>query len=140
MLRKKKSKNRKNNLQEEVVQGYLRGLNHMIAGQPNQAIAEFSKTASISSTLPELYLKLGDLFREKGDIERAIRLHQGVTVRSGVSPEIKIQALNGLARDYRSGGFIDRAVATFEEVLKQDRDHKQALRSLGTIYLEECEW
>jgi lipopolysaccharide biosynthesis regulator YciM len=78
----------------------------------------------------ESYLALGRLYRSRGEIGRAIRVHQNLLLRDDLSPKQRLAALLDLAADYRHGGFLQRAIATYEEVLAQKKDHLQALRAL----------
>ena len=77
---------------------YIRGLQYIISHEPDKAIAEFTKAVQINSGTVEIYLNLGNLFREKGEVERALRIHQSILVRPSLSPEIKSSA----SRPWRS--------------------------------------
>jgi lipopolysaccharide biosynthesis regulator YciM len=79
------------------------------------------------------YLALGRLYRAKGEIGRAIRIDQNLLLRSDLTPEQTLAALEDLAEDFRQGGFLQRAIASYEEVLARDSRHRGALRALVTL-------
>lgn len=76
------------------------------------------------------YLALARLYRARGEIGRAIRLHQTLLLRADLEPERRLEALLGLATDFRQGGFLRRAIAAYEEVLAHRPEHAGALRAL----------
>jgi len=85
------------------------------------------------STELDVYLALARLFRERGEIGRAIHVHQNLLLRRDTVPAARFEALVGLADDFRSGGFLRRAIAAYEEVLAERPDHPGALRALVTL-------
>jgi lipopolysaccharide biosynthesis regulator YciM len=78
----------------------------------------------------EPYLALGRLYRQRGEVGRAIRIDQNLLLRSDLSSEQTLAALEDLAEDFRQGGFLQRAIASYEEVLARDSRHRGALRAL----------
>jgi lipopolysaccharide biosynthesis regulator YciM len=85
---------------------------------------------------PEAYVALARLYRARGEIGRAIRIHQNLLLRRDLAEETRTEALAQLAVDFRDGGFLRRAIAAFEEVLSRDRRHVLALRSLARLFRE----
>lgn len=81
----------------------------------------------------EPYLALGRLYRMRGEIGRAIRIDQNLLLRSDLSREQTLAALEDLAQDFKEGGFLQRAVASYEEVLARDARHRGALRALVSL-------
>ena len=82
----------------------------------------------------EGYLALAGLYRRRGEMARAIRIHQNLLLRRDLSPELRDEALLGLAGDFRKGGFLQRAIAAYEEVLERDARHPDAIRALARLY------
>jgi lipopolysaccharide biosynthesis regulator YciM len=119
---------------------YLKGLNYMIARQPDKAIAEFTKLVKLHPDTVEIYLSLGNLFREQGDMERAIRLHQSIILRPNLEQQIKRQALLDLGLDYQKAGLIDRSISTYREIISQQPEHLLAHQQLEKLYEEEKDW
>jgi lipopolysaccharide biosynthesis regulator YciM len=91
------------------------------------------------STELEIYLALARLFRQRGEVGRAIHLHQNLLLRRDAAPELRFEALLGLADDFRAGGFLRRAVSAYEEVLREQPDHPRALRALVTLLVDTRE-
>ena len=87
-------------------------------------------SAELDSTDVEPYFALARFYRMRGDIGRAIRLHQILLLRSDLDPEQRTTCLADLAADFRQGGFLQRAIASYEEVLERDPRHATALRAL----------
>ncbi len=88
----------------------------------------------------EGYLALARLFRARGEIGRAIRIHQNVLLRKDLSPRQRVTALVDLGEDFRQGGFLRRAIATFEEVVSRDGKNAVALRALVDLLAEAREY
>jgi lipopolysaccharide biosynthesis regulator YciM len=87
----------------------------------------------------ELYLALARLFRQRGEIGRAIHVHQNLLLRRDGTPELRFEALLGLADDFRAGGFLRRAIAAYEEALRERPDHPRTLRALVTLFVDARE-
>jgi lipopolysaccharide biosynthesis regulator YciM len=119
---------------------YLKGLNYMIAQQPDKAIAEFTKLVRLQPDTVEIYMSLGNLFREQGEVERAIRLHQSIILRPNLEQHIRCQALLDLGKDYQKAGLIDRAISTYREVISQQSENLVAYQQLEKLYEEERDW
>jgi lipopolysaccharide assembly protein B len=119
---------------------YIKGVNYILSDAPDLAIEEFIKAVQINSETVETYLALGSLFRSKGDATRAVRIHQGIICRPHVDPKILTQALYELGLDYRKAGLLDRAVATFQDVVARDPKMIQAHVQLEEVFEETHEW
>jgi lipopolysaccharide biosynthesis regulator YciM len=91
------------------------------------------------STELEVYLALARLYRQRGEIGRAIHLHQNLLLRRDADGEVRFQALLGLADDFRTGGFLRRAIAAYDEVLHERPDHRRALRALAGLLVDARE-
>lgn len=119
---------------------YIKGVNYILSDAPDRAIEEFIRAVQINSETVETYLALGSLFRSKGDVSRAIRIHQGIIFRPQVDPKVLIQALYDLGLDYKKAGLLDRAIATFQDVVARDPKMLQAYVQLEELYEETKDW
>ena len=119
---------------------YMLGLNFLVANQIDQAIDELSKAAEAAGHPLEIHLILGNLYREKGQIGRAIQEHQGLLQRPKLRKLEHANVLLCLGLDYRTGGFVDRAIEAFGEVLKLDPQNRYALSNLEKLYEEQHQW
>lgn len=118
---------------------YFRGLNFLISEQPDKAIEAFTEALKADSNTLELHFALGSLFRRTGEMDRAIRLHQGLLDRENLAEPQKLMALAELAQDYLKAGLFDRAEEIFIK-LTETRYANSALRALLEIYVREKEW
>lgn len=119
---------------------YMLGLNFLVAGQVDLAIAELSQAAAADADALEIDLILGNLYREKGQIGRAIQIHQNLLQRPKLKRLEHAYALLCLGLDYKSGGFVDRAIEAFNEVLRLDANNEYALANLEKLYEEQHQW
>jgi len=119
---------------------FILGLNYLVAGQVDLAIEELEKAARLDPGALELRLVLGNLYREKGQVGRAIQEHQTLLQRPRLNrlEHANVQLCLGL--DYRRGGFVDRAVAAFTDVLKLDPDNEAALVNLEKLQEDQHQW
>jgi lipopolysaccharide biosynthesis regulator YciM len=103
------------------------------AERAEQALAE---VVQADSSQVEVYLALGQLYRRRGEIGRAIRIHQNLLLRAELSPEHRERALRGLGRDFEKGGFLERAVSAFEELRERRPRDPEALAALARLRAE----
>ena len=119
---------------------YLKGLNFLLNDQTDQAVEHFLKMVRVDSTTIETHFALGNLFRKRGEVNRAIRIHQNIIARPDISNQQRDQAFHSLAKDYLHAGLLDRAEILFTR-LSVDSDYRQeALFNLIKIYEQEKEW
>lgn len=119
---------------------FLKGVQYILTNDPDQAIEQFTKSVQVDSESIETYVALGNLYRSKGDVGRAIRIRQSIILRPNIDPEIKLRALFDLGVDYRKGGFFKRALETFEKVLEKNPSSVQTLEEIERIYEEMKDW
>jgi lipopolysaccharide assembly protein B len=119
---------------------YLLGLNFLVANQIEPAIEELTRAAATAHDPLEIHLILGNLYREKGQVGRAIQEHQKLLQRPDLRKLEHANVLLCLGLDYRRGGFVDRAVEAFTEVLRLDPDNPYALANLEKLYEEQHQW
>lgn len=119
---------------------FMKGLTHLMADHTDQAIEEFTRAVTLNSETVETYVILGNLFRQKGEIERAVRIRQSIIARPQLEPAVRLQALYDLGLDYRKGGLYNRATEAFQEVLAMDASQEEALQQLVSLYEETRDW
>jgi lipopolysaccharide biosynthesis regulator YciM len=118
---------------------YFKGLNFLLNEQPDKAIEAFIEVVKVDPQTVELHFALGSLFRRRGEVERAIRMHQNLVERPDLAAEQKLAALFELAQDYFKAGLLDRAEELFVK-LEPTSYAEQALHFLLEIYEQEKEW
>jgi lipopolysaccharide biosynthesis regulator YciM len=119
---------------------FILGLDFLASRQIDRAVTELTKAARENTGATEIYLILGNLLREKGQLERAVQIHQSILHRPGLSTNEKAHALLSLGMDFKKAGFRDRAIDTFREVVALEPKNAYALASLSKIHEEEQEW
>lgn len=119
---------------------YLKGLNFLLNEQTDQALEHFLKMVRVDDKTIETHFALGSLFRRRGEVDRAIRIHQNIIARPDLAPEQRDQALFSLAKDYLRAGLLDRAENLFIRLAQGSRYQVEALEQLCRIYEQEREW
>src|SRR5713101_3662904 len=119
---------------------YILGLNFLVANQIDLAIEELSKAASLDGDALEVHMILGNLYREKGQVGKAITVHQTLLQRPQLSKLEHAYVLLCLGLDYKRGGFVDRALEAFNEVLRLDPQNEYALLNLQKLHEEQHQW
>ncbi len=118
---------------------YFEGLNFLLNEQPDKAIDSFLEVAKVDSQTVELHFALGNLFRRRGETERAIRMHQNLIDLPDLDERVRLQALSELGQDYLKAGLLDRAEEIFNKLLGSSFE-EEAKRNLLEIYQVEKEW
>lgn len=126
--------------QLDLPTAYFQGLNFLLNEQPDKAIEIFIRVLEVNSDTVETHLALGNLFRRRGEVERAIRIHQNLIARPTLDKEQRSQALLELGQDYFKAGLFDRAENLFLELAEIRAYSEQALALLRHIYQQEKEW
>ncbi len=124
----------------QLPENFSRGLSLLLSDEPDRAIDAFVEVVKIDPEQTELQHSLGDLFRQRGDFERAIRLHNHLYSRADLPEADRLRSLRELARDYFDAGCFDRAEAAYKKLSESPSEHLAALRRLLTIYSIEHEW
>jgi lipopolysaccharide biosynthesis regulator YciM len=119
---------------------YLTGLTHLVNQDPDQAIAAFVKAVEVDDETVELHLTLGSLFRKRGEVDRAMRIHENLLARPGLNPLHRNQARFELANDFLKAGVIDRAEALFKELVAQGMFLQASLEALLALYEQVRDW
>ncbi len=125
----------------QLTREYVVGLNYLLNEQPDKAVDIFIKLLEVDSDTVETHLALGSLFRRRGEVDRAIRIHQNLIARPQLSLSQRKEALMALGQDYMSAGVFDRAERIFLEVVEMSGQHEaNSLRGLLAIYQQEKAW
>jgi lipopolysaccharide assembly protein B len=119
---------------------YLTGLDYLVTEQPDRALDMFLKLMDANADTVETHFALGSLYRRRGEVERAIRIHQNLLAREALAPEHREQALLALAQDYLRAGLLDRAEGLLQQVSEVARLRASALDSLRGVYERQHEW
>jgi lipopolysaccharide biosynthesis regulator YciM len=119
---------------------YLTGLDYLVNEQPDRALDMFLRLMDANADTIETHFALGSLYRRRGEVERAIRIHQNLLARETIAPEHREQALLALAHDYLRAGLLDRAEGLFQQVSEVPRLRASALNSLRGVYERQHEW
>lgn len=118
---------------------YFRGLNFLLNEQQDKAIESFIEVVRADPETVELHFALGSLFRRRGEVERAIRMHQNLVERADLEADKKLKATFELGQDYLKAGLLDRAEQVFTS-LRQTAYGESALKFLLDIYEQERDW
>ncbi|MFM2483623.1 lipopolysaccharide assembly protein LapB [Celerinatantimonas yamalensis] len=119
---------------------YVAGLNLLLSNQSDKAVDLFIDILQVDSETIETHLALGNLFRQRGEVDRAIRIHQNLIARPSLDVELRQLALLQLSRDYQVAGLFDRAESILIELTDEPEHSESALKSLLSLYQQTREW
>jgi lipopolysaccharide biosynthesis regulator YciM len=136
----KLSKKYRNSIFEAQSRIFLNATQYLIEGNKDLAIKEFLNAVDLNRETIDTYFALGGLFRSNGEIEKAISIHRSLIARESISESTRLQALKELALDFDKGGFIDKAVETYKDVLKINRDQQDVIHALCRIFEDTEDW
>lgn len=122
-----------------VPRSYFKGLNYLLNEQPDKAIEAFLEVARLDPDTLELHFALGALFRRRGELDRAIRIHQSMVDRADLAQDQRMKALYELGEDFLKAGLLDRAEEMFKR-LESGPHALDALRNLLEIQVLTKEW
>ncbi len=125
-------------------QAYFRGLNFLLNEQTDKALEALIEAGRQHPEAVELQFALGSLFRRRGDVDRALRVHKELSERGGLSPEQRTSALYETALDYHKSGLLDYAEQILRDLVHRragaDSQHRLALELLLDLYEQERDW
>ncbi len=124
----------------QISRQYVTGLNLLLSDQSDKAVDHFIELLQVDNETIDTHLALGNLFRSRGEVDRAIRIHQNLISRSGLTIDQKNLALQQLAKDYMVSGLLDRAERIFEQLVDEPDHRESALQQLTSIYQQTREW
>jgi lipopolysaccharide biosynthesis regulator YciM len=125
---------------EQLSADYLKGLNYVLNEQPDRAVELFTRMAELDDEALETHFALGSLFRKRGEVDRAIRVHQNLIARPSLSQAQKDQAAVALAEDYLGAGLYDRAESLFAKLCESPDFRQHSLMRLIRICESTREW
>jgi len=131
---------RDRDLPPQINADYLRGLNLVLSRRTDEALELFVQMAKVDDDTLETHFALGHLFRRRGEMERAIRVHENLLARPNLNEAQRHQALFSLAEDYLGAGLFDRAEQLFGQLRDSTTLAEAALEKLVSIYEREQEW
>jgi len=134
-------KPRPSDVGEERLRGnYLAGVNFLVNEQPDRALEAFLRAAELDDDTVETHFALGSLYRRRGEVDRAIKIHQNIATRESLEPSQREQAGFALAQDYLKAGMLDRAETILQPLAASGAHRMAAMRKLMRIYEQEQEW
>ena len=119
---------------------YFAGLNHLLNEQQDKAIEVLRGLAEADADAVETQLALGLLYRRRGEVDRAIHIHESIMERSDLSPQLQQQAKYALGEDYLNAGLLDRAESYFQQLIAYPVHRSSSLRHLLSIYEQQGDW
>ena len=119
---------------------YMLGLNFLVDNQVDQAIDELTQATSTGTDALEIQMILGNLYRQKGQVGRAINVHQALLQRTDLTALEHAYVLLCLGLDFRHAGFVDRALEAFQEVVRLDPKNRYALVNLQKLHEDQHQW
>ena len=126
--------------EDERISPLLRGINYLLSDEPDLALQEMVQVARLRSEAADVYMALGEMFRSKGEIGRAVRIHQNLLARPDLPRSLHLQAHLALALDFQTGGLLDRALMQYQKALDIRSDHAGALEASLRIREQSSEW
>lgn len=119
---------------------YVTGVNFLLSNQQDKAVELFLDMLKDDSNTFEAHLTLGNLFRSRGEVDRAIRIHQALTESTSLSFEQRLLALQQLGRDYTAAGLYDRAEEILKQLVDEEDFRRGALQQLLQIHQATSDW
>jgi lipopolysaccharide biosynthesis regulator YciM len=125
---------------ERLRGNYMAGVNFLVNEQPDRALEAFLRAAELDGDTVETHFALGSLYRRRGEVDRAIKIHQNIATRESLEPAQREQAGFALAQDYLKAGMLDRAEKILEPLAAAGAHRMAAMRKLMRIYEQENDW
>ena len=119
---------------------YFKGLNYLLNDEQGKALDVFVKLVESNWDTIDTHFTLGKIYRKNGEMDKAIKIHQGLIARPSLPEHYRSKLLQELGYDYLGAGWFDRAEGLFKEVLIQDKKSKEARHNLILIYQQEKDW
>ncbi|MBV0933408.1 lipopolysaccharide assembly protein LapB [Marinobacterium weihaiense] len=128
---------------QEPGRDYFIGLDHLINDNTDEAIESFIRALEVNSDTIPAHLALAKLFRRKGEVDRAVGIHQTLLARPDLSRDDSLRIQMALARDYEALGLLDRAENLLHDIIRQAPEsavRHRAVKLLVKLYEKEKEW
>ena len=133
-------KKRQSRKSAETAKRYFKGLSYVLNEQPDKAIDLFVELIKVDDETVETHFALGNLYRQRGETERAIRIHQNIFDRPSLPEAHRSHAQYELGLDYFHAGILDRAESIFTELLRDSFYRQSSLKNLVQLYQQTQEW
>ncbi len=137
LFRTKQSHRRK---QSTLSSEYFKGLDYLLNDEQGKALDVFVKLVESDWDTIDMHFTLGKIYRKNGEMDKAIKIHQGLIARPSLPERYRSKILLELGYDYLGAGWFDRAEGLFKEVLMQDEKSEEARQNLILIYQQEKDW
>ncbi|NGN97795.1 lipopolysaccharide assembly protein LapB [Grimontia sp. S25] len=134
------ARHRRQDQSHHLSRQYVAGLNLLLSDQSDKAVDLFIELLQVDNETIDTHLALGNLFRSRGEVDRAIRIHQNLIARPNLTLDQRNLALQQLAKDYMVAGFFDRAEKIFHQLVDEPDYKEFALQQLLAIYQQTREW
>ena len=125
---------------DHISERYAKGMNYLLADDSDNAIRIFTDLIEVNHDTIEIHIALGNLFRSKGEVDRATRVHQNLLARPNLTRKQRHMAIAELASDYLKAGLLDRAEKLYREMIELKADPDKAYRHLLDLYITEKSW
>ena len=119
---------------------YFKGVNYLLNDEQGKALDVFVKLVESNWETIDMHFTLGKIYRKNGEMDKAIKIHQGLIARPSLPERYRCKILLELGYDYLGAGWFDRAEGLFKEVLMQDKKSQEASHNLILIYQQEKDW
>ena len=136
----KLSKKYRDSIFEAQSKIYLNATKYLISGNRDMAIKEFLNAVNLNRETIDTYFALGGLFRTNGEIDKAISIHRSLIARDNINENTRVQALKELAKDFDKGGFVDKAISSYKDILKVNRDDVEVIKALCRVLEDTRDW
>ncbi len=123
-----------------TVPAYVEGLQAALDGRRADAIVRFKEAVAADSENVDAYIRLGDLFMQQGEVERAIKVHENLSLRRNLDKRDEKQVLLALVRDYIQTDRKVKAISLLEELVHMDRSDAASAEKLAELYIETGAW
>ena len=125
---------------EPPLDRYLEGVRYLLDDQTDRALQAFIEVVEIDHETFETHLIIGRLFRRRGEVDRAIRIHQNLAARPALTDAQRAQATYEMGRDFLLAGVLDRAEVVFRELMDSPTVGTRALEGLRNVYETQRDW
>lgn len=135
-----RSRSPQDSLRPKLSEEYFQGLSFLLNEESDKALEVFLRMVDVDNETVETHFALGNLYRRRGEVDRAIRVHENIMARPSLSEEHRLHAMFALAEDYFRAGLFDRAERLFQQLADGGIRHAAALRYLLRIYEQQRDW
>ncbi len=133
-------KQKKEDIDKRKLESYVKGINYIIENETDKAIKELTETAKIDPDMVDIYVSIGNLFRKKGEINRALIIHKSLLARPNLDKNKKLDIYLNVGIDYRKAGLYDRAKKYFKDALSLAPKNQLAKKLLYEVYEDSKDW